>query len=300
MINTDTFLKIGDQHKICEDYVIAGVTKQGNPPLQYIILSDGCSKSERTEMGARILCYMAQQYLKFNFHTYPFIPDYKKMGLWVIHNSEMVARNMGLNRDCLDATLLVSWVDWDFPDSPTSNIYIYGDGYVATRWQTGVDVTQIDFRPDNAPYYLSYELDPLRKKAYHDLKVSKIRTIIDATGGKKEEQYAYDAPITHLTNLNFDYTVLLASDGFGSFYRDDGPSQPPILLTPDSIAPGFINFKGKKGSFLQRRASKELKQLNKNGIFHFDDLSIGAYINEEPIHGELSTEQSDGRSEVPS
>jgi len=293
MINTDTFLKIGDQHKICEDYVIAGVTKQGNPPLQYIILSDGCSKSERTEMGARILCYMAQQYLRFNFHTYPFIPDYKKMGLWVIHNSEMVARNMGLNRDCLDATLLVSWIDWNFPDSPTSNIYIYGDGYVVTRWQTGVDVTQIDFRPDNAPYYLSYELDPLRKKAYHDLKVSKIRTIIDATGGKKEEQLAYDAPVTHLTNLNFDYTVLLASDGFGSFYRDDGPSQPPILITPDSIVPGFITFKGKKGSFLQRRASKELKQLNKNGVFHFDDLSIGAYINEEPIHGELPTKQPD-------
>jgi len=289
MINTDTFLRIGDQHKICEDYVIAGVTKNGDPPLQYIILSDGCSKSDRTEMGARILCYVTQQFIRYNFQSYPFSPDYKQMGYWIIHNAEMMARNLGLNRDCLDATLLVSWVDWVNAPAPFSNIYIYGDGYVISQSDNGICTMQVDYRPDNAPYYLSYELDSARKGAYHQMKVSKVITLTNHNG-TTEEQWAYDSPTHSLKNMLFDHTILLASDGFGSFYRDDGPSQPPIMITPDSVAPGFINFKGKKGSYLQRRASKELKALHKDGVLHFDDLSIGAYIYEGPQHGDIPTE----------
>ena len=300
MINIDTYLKIGDQHKICEDYVISGATKQGNPPLEYIILSDGCSKSNKTEMGARILCYVAQQFIRFNFIEYPFSPDYKKMGLWIIHNAEMVARNMGLNRDSLDATLMVSWIDWRYAPVPFSNIYIYGDGYVISKLDKGIQLIQIDYRPNNAPYYLSYELDSARKAAYHALKVSKIMTLIYPDGKKIEEQFAYDTESKFLVNMQFDHTVLLASDGFGSFYKDDGPSKPPAVITPQDIAPGFINFKGKKGSYLQRRASKEIKRLANDQIFHFDDLSIGAYIDEEPKYGNVSTEKPDGRSEISS
>ena len=54
MIRTDTFIEIGSQHKVCEDYIIA--------KDNYIILADGCSRSENSDMGARILCYMAQQF----------------------------------------------------------------------------------------------------------------------------------------------------------------------------------------------------------------------------------------------
>jgi len=287
MINTDTFLKIGDQHKICEDYVIAGVTKQGNPPLQYIILSDGCSKSDKTEMGARILCYITQQFIRYNFHGYPFMPDDKKMGLWIIHNAEMMARNLGLNRACLDATLMVSWVDWTNAPAPIWNIYIYGDGYVAAKADEGITMMKVDYRPENAPYYLSYELDPARKAAYHQLKVSKIMTYVDENGKYKEEQYAYDGATVDMKNMLLDHTILLASDGFGSFFQDDGPTQPPTIISPAFILPGFINFKGKKGSFLQRRASKELKSLNQKEIFHYDDLSIGAYIYEGPGYDDI-------------
>ncbi len=82
MINIDTFLKIGDQHKICEDYII-----QGTDQVPLLILSDGCSSSDNTEMGARILCYLAKQYL-FYRAGYLHDLDYYQMGLWVIHNAE--------------------------------------------------------------------------------------------------------------------------------------------------------------------------------------------------------------------
>jgi hypothetical protein len=301
IINTDTFLKIGDQHKICEDYVISGEIKRGVPPLQYIILSDGCSKSNRTEMGARILCYVAQQFIRFNFIQYPFEPDYKNMGLWIIHNAEMMARNLGLNRDCLDATLIISWIDWLNYPVPFSNIYMYGDGFVLHKKENGsIQVNKVDYQPENAPYYLSYELDPSRKAAYHALKIKKVNTFINNEGNESSEQWAYDSPTTFMANMSFDSTIMIASDGFGSFYSQDGSNEPSTIITPDVMAPGFINFKGTKGSFLQRRASKEVKALNKNGIFHFDDLSIGAYVYEVPKDDNLSTEEPSRRSEISS
>ena len=304
MINTDTFLKMGDQHKICEDYVISGVTKQGDPPLQYIILSDGCSKSEKTEMGARILCYMAQQFIRYNFHSYPFLPDYKKMGLWIIHNAEMTARSLGLNRDCLDATLIISWVD---SEHSTANIFIYGDGFVILKGKDGLQLFGVDFRPDNAPYYLSYELDPERKQLYHELKVSKILTTNTSRGaiasGFIEEQYAYDAGIIKRLDMDEYDSIIIASDGLGSFYSDNGPMEAVKPVdTFKWIVPEFINFKGKKniGSYLQRRVSKEIKLLIKEDIFHFDDLSLGSYAREEPKYGYIHSKQHDGRSKISS
>ena len=62
-MQVDTFSKIGKTHKICEDYILSG-TK----PFPYIIISDGCSSSEGTDMGARLLCFLAQQYIRFNSH----------------------------------------------------------------------------------------------------------------------------------------------------------------------------------------------------------------------------------------
>ena len=42
-LNLDTFIEIGDQHKVCEDYII-----MGNDPVPFIVLSDGCSKARVT------------------------------------------------------------------------------------------------------------------------------------------------------------------------------------------------------------------------------------------------------------
>ena len=52
MINVDSFLKKGKQHFICEDYIINSDDRDTMP---YIILSDGCSSSENTDIGSRVL-----------------------------------------------------------------------------------------------------------------------------------------------------------------------------------------------------------------------------------------------------
>ena len=147
MIATDIFIEIGSQHKVCEDYIISGME-----PEPYIILADGCSSSNDTEMGARILCHLAKQYLRYRSDDLHNI-DHKKMGRWIIHNAEMAARQMGLKVSCLDATLIVSF----FIDGEVK-IFMYGDGVVVIKSGNDIEYFKIDFS-SNAPYYLSYLID---------------------------------------------------------------------------------------------------------------------------------------------
>jgi hypothetical protein len=60
MIQTDIFRRIGATHAVCEDYII-----EGNKPFPFIILADGCSTAKNTDMGARILCHLAKQYVMY-------------------------------------------------------------------------------------------------------------------------------------------------------------------------------------------------------------------------------------------
>jgi hypothetical protein len=161
-MNTDTFIEIGKQHKICEDYIISGVK-----PVPFIILSDGCSSSKNTEMGARILCYLAKQYLDYRKNKL-YNLNYKKMGNWIIHNAEMSARQLGLDTTSLDATLIVSFLIEDM-----LSIYIYGDGCIVLRNDMDTVIKTIEFS-DNAPYYLSYLVDDYRFGLYRERKPHRI------------------------------------------------------------------------------------------------------------------------------
>jgi hypothetical protein len=133
------------------------------------------------------------------------------------------------------------------------------------------------------------------------MKVSKILTTHTTRGalgdGFTEDQYAYDAAIIERLDMDEYDTIVIASDGLGSFYSNGGTREPATPVdTFKWIAPEFINFKGNKniGSYLQRRVSKEIKLLNKEGIFHFDDLSLGSYAQEEPKYGNVHSKQSHG------
>ena len=55
----DSFLKIGHSHEQCQDYILTGTD-----PCPYIILADGCSGAEDSDIGARLLCHTALKYLK--------------------------------------------------------------------------------------------------------------------------------------------------------------------------------------------------------------------------------------------
>ena len=268
MIQTDTFLKIGDQHKVCEDYIIEGFL-----PVPFIILADGCSSSRDTEMGARILCHLAKQYLYYRGCDL-YNPDYRKMGSWIIHNAELTVRHLGLRVECLDATLIVS-----YELDNTVYVHIYGDGAVVTKDDRGViQIDHVEFT-NNAPYYLSYLIDEFRDEIYHENKNRKSIHITHQNGHVTSYTKAYDSKTVLKYHLDRYPTIFICSDGISSFIKKD-PSQRDILK-PHEVLPDMMAFKNIKGEFLKRRLKRALKDLDSQGITHYDDLSIGAYTRVE-------------------
>jgi hypothetical protein len=271
MINTDIFLEIGNSHKICEDYIIQGIVN--NCP--YVILADGCSSSDNTEMGARLLCHLAKQYLKFYEGVMCHI-DYDKMGNWIIHNAELSARQLGLKKKALDATLIVA-----FTDENGIYIYMYGDGLVVLKkydpesvYKNNYLVFTADFK-NNEPYYLSYRIDEYRNNLYHDSKNELSITIEDNSIVEDIQTFAYDYQNILTFELGTFDQLFIASDGLASFI-DDNPTE-LRSHSPFEVCKEFMSFKNLKGEFLKRRMKRALKKFSELGYVHYDDLSIGAF-----------------------
>lgn len=270
-MNTDTFLEIGSHHKICEDYIIQDRGHLINPKYEipFIVLSDGCSTSPNTEMGSRILCHLAKQYLKFRT-DYPI--NYEKMGLWVIHNAELVARQMGLHPQCLNATLIVAY-QYD----GKIFTHFYGDGCVIVKHKNlGVVVHIVEYG-QNAPYYLAYQLNEKDHDVYDKLNLDKTITSIYEDGTTKIVERAYDVETVLTSPDDTIELLLIASDGLQTFIKKEGSTIEKFAVS--DIINTCIDFKTTEGSFLKRRMKKQMKVYADEGINHYDDLSVGAFIN---------------------
>lgn len=275
MISIDTFRRIGASHIFCEDYVLSGTT-----PFNYIIISDGCSSAKNTEMGSRILCYIARQFLLYRFKEYVFPNlDYDDMGNWIIHNAELTARQLGLSRSCLNATLIIA-----FEHEGKYYIYMYGDGLCILKNKDIVNIMKVDFKPLNAPFYLQYRINPLDMDKYHKMGqvITINHTIIKLDTGNKsdlnERQYAYDYKAMWDYNIDDFPTLLICSDGASSFYKNDDRND---IVPLEIIAKEFLNYKLTKGEFLKRRLKRMLKIYDKEGTKHDDDLTVGAFLKED-------------------
>ena len=267
-MNIDTFLAIGKTHKVCEDYILSGTD-----PMPFIIISDGCSSSKGTDMGARLLCYLTKQYLKFRGEMDIFEPDHQEMGLWIIHNAELVAKQLGLPKNSLDATLIIA-----YQNKPNNiRVHFYGDGSILTFTEHNYSFGQIDYS-QNAPYYLSYLIDPARNKSFYEMKQKKTITTWHQSVGweSKTEECAYDASTVYNYEISAIKGMLIASDGFTSFIENKKG-----LLHILDYAPDFFSFKTTAGEFLKRRATMALRNLAKEDIHNADDLSIGVFLKED-------------------
>jgi len=272
----DTFLKGGAGHSICQDYILSGML-----PRPYIIISDGCSSSSNSETGARILSHLAKQYLRYRAD---YLDDLNKneMGDWIAHNAEMIARQLGLPTSCLDATLIVA-----IKQELDVRVIFFGDGF-AYGISSRLGTTMLDevFYTNNAPYYLSYRIDPNRNELYQQMGnsvtvVTKHKGDIDPD--PIEACYSYEMPISTSFPISEFHTVIVSSDGLASFLMPN-PIDPdkrikldPMWLMEDH----FSAFKNKTGEFLRRRCKRAIEEFEKKGAIHFDDFSMGAFLLED-------------------
>lgn len=273
----DTFIKCGANHNVCEDYILSGML-----PIPYIIISDGCSSSDNTEIGARILCHLAKQYINYRADYLVDDLNIEDMGNWIAHNAELISRQLGLPTRCLDATLIVA-----IANEFQIQIVFFGDGFV---YSIGKDDSVIISNLDqikyeqNAPYYLSYRIDPFRANLYHQMRNNiKIVTKYEINGDIKsvendESLFAYDMPIF----LKFDRkkfsSIFISSDGLESFIVPHLEGQ--IKIDPFSLMKDeFSQLKNTVGEFLKRRCKRAISNLEKEReIIHYDDFSIGAFL----------------------
>lgn len=274
MLTTDTFSEIGSQHKICQDYCISS-------EFPFIVLSDGCSSSKNTDMGSRILCHLAKQYLTYNKNFLEYV-EKDQFGDWIINNAELTARQLGLTDTCLDATLIVAYLSSNF-----LHINFYGDGMLVVENSNGcLETVNISYSL-NSPYYLSYKINPKRKLDYHAMKVTKrVLNFSEYTNIQEEhpqyniaEEIAYD----HIFSLKIDLSkkdykkIMICTDGIESFLKEnEKPTQKELL----KILRSCLDFKTTAGEFLKRRMSRVLKDLKSEGWDHYDDLTAGAILLE--------------------
>ena len=162
-IHTDALSVLGSTHFVCEDYVV-----HGGETHPYVILADGCSSSKDTDIGARILVKVAERCFgklaQDGMHIFDdegFV--FNQMFSVIITEANTIARVMGLDSSCLDATLIIAMVM-----DNAIRVLMLGDGFVGSVMTDGVNGVQV-YRQSysmNAPYYLSYQLDYNKREAY--------------------------------------------------------------------------------------------------------------------------------------
>jgi hypothetical protein len=180
---------------------------------------------------------------------------------------------MGLKRDCLDATLMISFIE-----SGHIHNSIFGDGsIIAIDKNEKINYfSSISFE-HNAPYYLSYLLDKERDERYKKLVINKrVKIYGDEILPIEYEESAY-LPMLGSYELNKLSAFFMTSDGIESFYNYKTGEKVPSL----EIVRELISIKSKKGEFLKRRVKRMMEDLSKRDIYNYDDLSVCAFLIEE-------------------
>ncbi len=157
-------------------------------------------------------------------------------------------------------------------------INFYGDGFILTKYKDGqMELVELEYK-SNAPYYLSYLLNENRKDlyiyAYKEYEYISHITIMRNNYSilfKNDLVNRYDyRPEFYFYKEDME-TIIIGSDGFGSFHDKDNNTLPLI-----SLVPRLLDFKGYQGEFLKRRVNKLIKELNNEGYTNFDDISLAA------------------------
>lgn len=284
MIRTDSHYVIGSTHFVCQDYA-----RSGTYPLPYVLLSDGCSGSEDSDLGARCLVHAAENSLNYvSLISNRSEPEYSLEPLSLISRTRLLHKSW--DSECLDGTLLSLVIK--------GNEYIfdcYGDGVLIKKYKNNskLEVFQIEYT-SNAPAYVNY-LSSIRGNGYLEKfggikKHSKYEINNITSYSLQEEIYIFnslkdrkelsetswvDLPWYHESGLiqDLEYMVI-ASDGIFSCHPKGQDSNLDFTLL--HVLPKLLDFKSFAGDFVKRRLQAFTKRdCPQNQMEHGDDISLG-------------------------
>jgi len=263
-MHADSHFTIGKTHKVCQDYARAGKATEGKA---FAILSDGCSSSPDTDLGARLLTLTTANSFQLSWLF---------TGWDICHEDIALAARDSLGElaplEALDATLLVA------KEGPGGvGVTVIGDGVVACLRKDGV-LEVIDVNYKNAPGYLSYYFSPGRWETYLKQGCNK-RTITWYTSegltSEDQEVTMENLAWTHFFPTAEYKVVFLFSDGVHSFRKDNGLSWDSVSMT--EVVEQLTAIKGATGAFVQRRMQAfENRFCRDNHWQHDDDLAMAS------------------------
>jgi len=258
----DAYFSIGKSHTVCEDYALSEPWNGG----WLAAVADGCSSSTYTDVGARLLVHALR--------VQP--PDLMLAADSAIRDAAASARVLQLPEESLDATLLCIAANND-----RVVVVISGDGFVVSRHATGDFFVIMAEYPSGAPQYLNYRCSPYRHQRYIGEfgATRNFRHVrLSPDGEIKDDATMLDHTFCHPLSMPNKETTMIAaiSDGLSSFQS--------LASNPDGIfklIPELCTFKNTKGSFVQRRLKRFIKDHTADKDFHADDISMAAICLEE-------------------
>ena len=263
MIALDSFYTIGKTHLVCEDYVLHDTL-----PFPWAALSDGCSSSEHSDVGARLLAWAARQQIMQDSTN---LDDYQGFGQSVLRAAHQALKQLDLPDSALDATLMLAW-----RNAQSICVMVYGDGVILLRRVDGeMESIQIEY-VHNAPFYLSYQLEEARIDNYRTYDPKPLR-IIDSRETQQQPSLDFAMPLEFQFDLS-DYSVVaIASDGIAQLYQ----AEKNQMLDLQNVIPSFLVLQNLTGEFVKRRVLRALQQFAKHDVMPADDLSLAIFAQEQ-------------------
>lgn len=273
-MNADAAFQLGSTHAVCQDYAAAGLLCAGAAGATcrpYAVLSDGCSSSPDTDVGARLLVKAAERLLRESGGP-------PAAGVAALHAEAARlalswAGMLGLEPRAVDATLLTAHLR-----GGELLVGCTGDGVVCLQTNEGaLDAYSVGY-PAGFPAYPAYAHQPARLRALADTgrarkEVTRMRA---ASAGERlrtdgvsdrgglTEVFAFKASV-------YRFAALL-SDGVHSFLHAERSEAIPL----ESVLPELVSFRNTRGAFVGRRMNGFLRDCRRRGWRHADDLALAA------------------------
>lgn len=263
-MNSDSHFLIGATHQVCQDYATHG--KIGD--VHYVIGADGCSSSQKTDLGARLLCELARKVLEVHGGWISLAQMKRSM----IQEMRQLKSQLNIDGSNFDATLVVA-----LADKRDMMIYCWGDGVIKVTLREDTLISKIEFE-SNAPRYLSYGLDSKRHADYLEFNLGKnvVVTEFHHAGEKNSTNFGVDGyefgwAATHNDALK---EISIMSDGVNTYSAEH--NQQPIDVV--KAVADITDFRTTKGRFVERQMNWLQKQQTKEGIVHADDVFCATII----------------------
>lgn len=288
MIQSDAAFCIGKTHKVCQDYALADNNRAA---FRSVWLSDGCSSSPNTDIGARLLAHGIQQRLSgFGPVAAADTAELQQtlLDTLIRKNLRFAARSakqMGIPSAFLDATLLGLV---EAGDRQSVYAVLYGDGAVVFGRTDGTREVYRSQYPAGYPYYPAYAGDPDRFACWNQVAgnphtITRTTLLPDGSVGDNCT-FVPEAPY-HLLRQPIEtlcFAVVL-SDGIESFQNRIGPETCSTVKAVDylSVIQELTAFKNFRGEFVHRRMHKFKKDCTQRGWHHNDDISVAALYFEK-------------------